>query len=151
MSDERVLQFVDSNILVYAYDPTAGAKHEQAKALVAQLWASRRGCLSIQVLQEFYGTVTRKVARPLTGDVAAGIVADLAAWRVHTPVTEDVNQAIATHRRYEISLRDAMVIRSAARLGCSTLWSEDLSSGQIYAGVRVLNPFTDLPERMAST
>ena len=150
MSDERVLQFVDSNILIYAYDPTAETKHEQAKALVAQLWASRCGCLSIQVLQEFYVTVTRKVARPLPSDVAAGIVSDLAAWRVHAPVVEDVNQAIATHRRYEISLRDAMVIRSAARLGCSTLWSEDLNSGQVYAGVRVLNPFSDLPERTVS-
>jgi len=146
MRAERVLQFVDSNVLIYAYDVTGGVKHEQAKALLASLWESRYGCLSIQVLQEFYVTVTRKVARPLAGEVAAEIVADLAAWRVHAPIVEDVKQAIATHRRYEISFWDAMVIRSAAQLGCRMLWSEDLNSGQVYEGVRVMNPFAE-PER----
>jgi predicted nucleic acid-binding protein len=146
MRDERDLQFVDSNVLIYAYDATAGVKHERAKALVAKLWESRYGCLSIPVLQEFYVTVTRKVAHPLAGDVAAEVVSDLAAWRVHAPVVEDVNQAIATHRRHEISFWDAMVIRSAAQLGCKTLWSEDLNSGQVYEGVRVINPFAE-PEK----
>ena len=146
MRVERVLQFVDSNILIYAYDVTAGAKHEQAKALVAELWESRYGCLSIQVLQEFYVTVTRKVARPLTADVAAEVVMDLAAWRVHVPIVEDVNQAIAIQRRYAISFWDAMIIRSAVQLGCATLWSEDLNAGQIYEGVRAKNPFAE-PEK----
>jgi len=146
MRAERVLQFVDSNVLIYAYDVTAGVKHEQAKALVAGLWESRYGCLSIQVLQEFYVTVTRKVARPLAGDVAAEVVADLAAWRIHAPSVEDVGRAIAIHRRYAISFWDAMIIRSAAQLGCTTLWSEDLGSGQVCEGVRVVNPFA-VPEK----
>jgi predicted nucleic acid-binding protein len=141
MSDERDLQFVDSNILVYAYDPTAGAKRELAKELVTGIWESRRGCLSIQVLQEFYVTITRKVPKPLTSEAAAEIVADLAAWRVHAPAVEDLSQAITIHRLYGISFWDAMIIRSAARSGCSRLWSEDLNSGQVYEGVRVLNPF----------
>jgi len=146
MRAERVLQFVDSNVLIYAYDVTAGVKHEQAKALVAGLWESRYGCLSSQVLQEFYVTVTRKVARPLAADVAAEVVADLAAWRGHAPIVEDVNQAIAIHRRYAISFWDAMIIRSAAQLGCAMLWSEDLNGGQVYEGVRVINPFAE-PEK----
>jgi predicted nucleic acid-binding protein len=146
MRVERALQFVDSNILIYAYDVTAGMKHEQAKALLAGLWESRCGCLSVQVLQEFYVTVTRKVTRPLAGDVAAEIVADLAAWRVHAPIVEDVNQAIGIRRRYAISFWDAMIIRSAAQLGCATLWSEDLNPGQVYEGVRVGNPFAE-PEK----
>jgi predicted nucleic acid-binding protein len=144
MRAERAQQFVDSNILIYAYDVTAGVKHEQARALVAELWESRCGCLSIQVLQEFYVTVTRKVARPLTGDVAAEVVADLAAWRVHAPMVEDVNQAIAIQKRYAISFWDAMIIRSAAQLGCTTLWSEDLNSGQVYEEVRVANLFVEV-------
>ena len=145
MRAERVLQFVYSNVLIYAYDVTAGVKHEQAKALVAGLWESRYGCLSIQVLQEFYVTVTRKVARQLAADVAAEVVADLAAWRVHAPIVEDVNQAITIHRRYAISFWDAMIIRSATQLGCATLWSEDLNAGQVYAGVRIQNPFAVEP------
>ena len=141
MHADRALQFVDSNVLIYAYDATAGVKHEQAKALVAALWESRHGCLSIQVLQEFYVTVTRKVTRPLAGDMAAEVVADLAAWRVHAPLVEDVNQAIAIQRRYAISFWDAMIIRSAAQLRCATLWSDGLNAGQVYAEVRVANPF----------
>ena len=146
MRAERILQFVDANVLIYAYDVTAEAKHEQARALVTRLWESRNGCLSIQVLQEFYVTVTRKVARPLAADVAAEVVADLAAWRVHAPIVEDMNQAIAIHRRYAISFWDALTVRSAAQLGCATLWSEDLNAGQIYEGVRVVNPFAE-PEK----
>jgi predicted nucleic acid-binding protein len=146
MRAERILQFVDSNVLIYAYDVTAGAKHERAKALVARLWETRDGCLSIQVLQEFCVTVTRKVARPLAADVAADVVADLAAWRVHAPMVEDMKQAIAIHRRYAISFWDAMIVRSAAQLGCATLWSEDLNAGQVYEGVRIINPFAE-PEK----
>jgi predicted nucleic acid-binding protein len=129
MPAERALQFVDSNIVIYAYDKLAGAKHERAKKLIASLWESRLGCLSIQVLQEFYVTVTRKVARPLAADVAAEV--------------EDVKQAIAIHQRYAISFWDAMVVRSATQLGCATLWSEDLNAGQVYEGVRVMNPFAE--------
>jgi predicted nucleic acid-binding protein len=143
MRADRTLQFVDSNILIYAYDVTAGVKHEQSKALVAELWESRGGCLSVQVLQEFYVMVTRKVARPLAGDIAAEVVSDFAAWRVHSPTVEDVKQAIVIHRRYVIAFWDAMVVRSAAQLGCTTLWSEDLNAGQLYEGVLVMNPFAE--------
>jgi predicted nucleic acid-binding protein len=58
-------RFVDTNVLVYAHDDSAGAKRDQARLLVEQLWDSREGCLSVQVLQEFFVTVTRKIARPL--------------------------------------------------------------------------------------
>jgi predicted nucleic acid-binding protein len=92
------------------------------------------------VLEEFYVTVTRKVARPLASEAAAQIVADLAAWRVHTPQAADVLAAIEIHRRYGISFRDGLVIQSAARMGCQTILPEDLNPGQIYAGIPILNP-----------
>jgi predicted nucleic acid-binding protein len=141
MTDRAAYQFVDTNVLVYAHDTSAGLKHERARALIESLWESQSGCLSIQVLEEFYGTVTRKVARPLASEAAAQVVADLSAWRVHAPAVADVLEAIEIHRRYGISLWDALVIQSAARMGCQTLWSEDLSRGQIYAGIPVMNPF----------
>jgi predicted nucleic acid-binding protein len=132
---------VDTNVLVYAHDVTAGARHERARELMTSLWESGYGCLSTQVMQEFYVTVTRKVARPLPGDVAARIVADLAAWRVHVPEVSDVLDAIEIHRRYTISYWDALVIQSALRLGCQSIWSEDLNPEQVYADIRVRNPF----------
>jgi len=134
-------QFVDTNILVYAHDKSAGAKHERAVALVTELWAAGNGCLSTQVLQEFYVTITRKVARPLASETAAQIVADLGHWRVHVPGVQDVLGAVEIHRRFSISFWDALILRSASQLGCLVVWSEDLNSGQGYDRVRVQNPF----------
>ena len=71
MSETTNLQFVDTNVLIYAHDLSAGPKHARANELLRQLWQTRAGCLSIQVLQEFYVNVTRKVASPLPPETAA--------------------------------------------------------------------------------
>ncbi|MBC7104604.1 MAG: PIN domain-containing protein [Firmicutes bacterium] len=141
MPAEGDRQFVDTNVLVYAHDISAANKHARAKALVRELWDSGLGCLSIQVLQEFYVVVTRKVPRPLEPERAAGLIADLACWRVHVPQVADVLDAIAIQQEAGISFWDAMVVRSAQALGCRTLWSEDLSHGRIFGSVKVINPF----------
>ena len=94
MSDERAYQFLDTNVLVYAHDRSAGLKQHQAQILLQQLWEARTGCLSIQVLQEFYVIVTQKVAQPLESEAAARIVSDLASWRIHAPKAKDVLGAI---------------------------------------------------------
>lgn len=141
MSVEAVRQFVDTNVLVYAHDASAGTKHARAAELIKELWNSGTGCLSIQVLQEFYVSVTRKVPKPLDGATAAQLVSDLAQWTVHVPDVGDVVAAVEVHQRNAISFWDAMIIRSAAALGCAIVWSEDLNSGQVYQDVRVVNPF----------
>lgn len=140
MSGSR--QFVDTNILVYAHDVTAAHKHDHARALVEELWDSRDGCLSIQVLQEFFVTTTRKIPKPLEASSAVRIIADLARWHVHAPDARDVLAAIDIHQRTGASFWDAMILRSAKELGCQLLHSEDLSPDQVYAGVRVSNPFS---------
>jgi len=139
------LRFVDTNVLVYAHDDSAGAKRVQARTLVEQLWDSREGCLSVQVLQEFFVTVTRKIAKPLDTATAKEIVADLSRWRVHVPAADDVLGAISIHQHTGISFWDGMIVRSAAEMGCLALYSEDLNAGQEYSGVRVENPF-QLPD-----
>lgn len=141
MSEPRDLQFIDTNVLIYAHDRSAGEKHSRARGLMQELWQSGDGCLSLQVLQEFYVNVTQKVAQPLTPDLAARIIADLATWQVHRPGVQDLLDAIALQRRYTISFWDAMVVTSAILLGCRCIWSEDLNPGQLYDGVRVVNPF----------
>jgi predicted nucleic acid-binding protein len=133
--------FVDTNILVYAYDVTAGRKHDRARALVEELWNTREGCLSIQVLQEFFVTTTRKLPKPLAVPTAAQIVDDLSRWHVHAPDAADVLAAIDIHQRASASFWDAMIIRSASELGCDVLYSEDLNAGQSFQGVRVRDPF----------
>jgi predicted nucleic acid-binding protein len=139
MSGSRA--FVDTNVLVYAHDVTAGDKHGRARALLEELWDTRQGCLSVQVLQEFFVTVTRKVPKPLEALAVAQIIHDLALWHVHAPAAHDVLAAIDIHQQAGTSFWDAMILRSAQELGCQTLFSEDLNPGQTYAGVRVSNPF----------
>ena len=106
-------QFVDTNILVYAYDLTAGNKHRLAKELVGSLWEEYSGCLSVQVLQEFYVTITRKVPKPLAPEKAAEIIQDLLAWKVYAPQAGDVLAAINLQRRYTLSFWDAMIVQKA--------------------------------------
>lgn len=139
MSGNRT--FVDTNVLVYAHDVTAGDKHDRARALLEELWDTREGCLSVQVLQEFFVTTTRKIPKPLEASAAGQVIDDLALWHVHAPAARDVLAAIGIHQQTGASLWDAMIIRSAQELGCQTLYSEDLNPGQAYMGVRVSNPF----------
>lgn len=133
--------FVDTDVLVYAHDRTAATKRKAAAALVEGLWESGHGCVSIQVLQELFVTLTRKLPRQLEADAAENVVADLARWTVHAPGADDVLAAIRLHRLHRISFWDAMIVRSAAALGCDTLLSEDLNAGQRYDGVLVVDPF----------
>ena len=141
MSEPKSLQFVDTNVLIYAHDLSAGHKHTCARDLVRELWGSGQGCLSVQVLQEFYVNVTQKVAKPLAPEVAAQIIADLSVWQVHRPGVEDILDAIRLQGRYQISFWDAMIVTSAIQLGCRTIWSEDLKPGQVYQTATVANPF----------
>ena len=135
-------QFVDTNVLVYAHDRSAGHRRAEAQNLLRDLWQSGLGCLSIQVLQEYYVTVTRKIVNPLLPEEAKDIVSHLSRWRLHSPTVTDIQEAIDIQTINDLSFWDAMIIQSAVRLECDTLWSEDLNAGQRYAGVVVVNPFS---------
>jgi predicted nucleic acid-binding protein len=134
------LVFVDTNILVYAHDAGAGAKHLRAKAALRECWTAGNGCLSLQVLQEFYVTVTRKVARPLTPRLAREILSAYLAWRVVLLNAEDVLAAAEMAERLRLHFWDALILQ-AARLGqAEVLLSEDFQAGQRIEGVAVHNP-----------
>ncbi len=141
---ESNYQFVDTNILVYAYDKSAGEKHKVAKQIVEKLWKERNGALSTQVLQEFFVVVTKKVKNPLSFDSAFQIISDLGLWKVATIELKDILDAIKLSQRYKISFWDALILCSAINLECSIIWSEDLSSGQYFEKIKVINPFLSL-------
>ena len=134
------MRFVDTNVLLYAIsrDPAERGKAERANELLA----ARDLALSVQVLQEFYVNVTRKVAKPITPESAADRLRSLSRWRVHSPLADDVIAATSWSTRYQLSFWDAMIVRSAAELRCDTLWTEDLSDGRLIEGVRLANPFS---------
>ena len=136
--------FIDSNVLVYAHSRASGDKRESANTIVDGLWDSKSGCMSIQVLQEFFVIVTTKLPERLSIMEAAEIVEAYSRWTIHSPEPGDLLAAIDIQKRYRISFWDAMIVHSAKRLGCGTIWTEDLSNGQIYAGVMVRNPFVNM-------
>lgn len=136
-------EFVDTSVLVYAHDLSAGEKRRRAVELVVRLGRSQSGLLSVQVLMELAATLTRKVARPLPLPTVSAIVHDLGSWRVHGPSAEDVEAALRIAQSSSVSIWDAMIVRSASALGADVLWTEDLSHGQSYDGVPVRDPFRD--------
>jgi predicted nucleic acid-binding protein len=135
------MEFVDTNILLYAYDVAAGDKHEAAGALVDRLWRERRGAVSVQVLQEFYVNATRKGRKTANPEVAVDRLKSLVRWRVHSPLPDDVIAAAALSIRHKLSFWDAMIVRSAAELRCDTLWTEDLNDCQVIEGVQLSTPY----------
>jgi predicted nucleic acid-binding protein len=134
-------EFVDTNVLLYAYDAGAGERHDQARRLVSGFGSTRRGALSVQVLQEFYVNAVRKMAVPASPEAALGRLKLFSTWTVHSPTAADVIAAAALSQEHLLSFWDAMIVRSASQLGCSVLWTEDLKHGQVIDGVRVSNPF----------
>jgi predicted nucleic acid-binding protein len=103
--------FVDTNVLVYAHDSSAGIKHERAKALLEELWRE--------------------------------IIADYLTWTVVTNSGESILEALEFETRYRVSFWDALVLQAANAAGADLVYSEDLSDGQVYGNVRVVNPLAD--------
>ncbi len=135
------MEFVDTNILLYAYDGSSAERHEKARELVGRLGRSRQGAISVQVLQEFYVNAVAKIATPLTPEAARLRLRVLSRWPTHSPLAGDVMAATAISQDHKVSFWDAMIIRSATELGCTRLWTEDLNHGQVIVGVRIINPF----------
>jgi predicted nucleic acid-binding protein len=136
--------FVDTNILVYARDSGAGAKQKKAEALLEELWSSRRGRISVQVLNEYFVTVTRKLKPGLPAEFAWDDVTALHAWQ---PVPMDwalMERAHDLFEQHSLSWWDSLIVAGAAAAGSDVLYSEDLSHGQLLGNVRIVNPFLEL-------
>ena len=137
------LEFIDTNVLLYAFDASDLAKHAAAQALLERLWASQTGCLSVQVMQEFFVNATRKLKLPVAQ--VRAVLEDYRVWIVHAPSASDVIAATVLMDAVNLSFWDAMMATSAGELGCRVIWTEDLNAGQVIAGAQIRNPFT--PDR----
>jgi predicted nucleic acid-binding protein len=132
--------FVDTNILLYAYDFESRAKHDTSKRVLKDLWRQSAGALSMQVLQEFYFNVTRKIAVPLPRIEARAVVENYSDWCVAT-TPQEIERAFRIEDEAGINFWDAMIVAAAIRAGATRILSEDLNHGQTIAGVRIENPF----------
>lgn len=140
--------FVDTNILMYAHDTAAGDKHARAQVLVEDLWQNRSGVVSTQVLQELAVNLRRKAKKPLDAKATREVVSDYLAWQVVVNGGDSILEALDLEARYQLSFWDALVIQAAHAAGAEILYSEDLSDGQQYGSVRVVNPLTKGHELM---
>lgn len=135
--------FVDTNILVYAHDRSTGVKHRRAQELLERLWDSGQGVLSTQVLQELCINLRRKAANPLPADEVRLLIREYSTWEVVTNTPQSVLLALDIELRYKTSFWDALILQAAESAGASILYSEDLSAGQCYGSIQVVNPLID--------
>jgi predicted nucleic acid-binding protein len=135
--------FLDTNILVYAYDRHDPRKQERAQELLTNGIMQENLSLSVQVLGEFFNVVTRHIPQPMLVDDAREIIRSISIVPVQEIDLTMVNRAIETHNTYQVSYWDSLIISAAERTGCAILLSEDLSDGQTYHNITVRNPFND--------
>jgi predicted nucleic acid-binding protein len=131
--------FFDTNVLVYADDKATPAKQRRALELVAEHRRAGTGVVSLQVLQEYFVTVTRKLG--VDARIVRRKVELLAEFDVAAPDVADILAAIDLHRLHGFSFWDALVLRAAKQSGCGVLLSEDFQELREIDGVRVVNPF----------
>lgn len=137
--------FVDTNILIYAHDTSAGLKHQRARALVEDLWNSGRGVVSTQVLQELCINLRRKVSPPLPIEDLRLLIRDYLTWEVVSNGPASVLRALDIEERYQTSFWDALIIQAAENSGAGVVYSEDLPAGQHYGETQVVNPLIVQP------
>lgn len=135
--------FVDTNVLVYVFDDDSPRKQKVARELLDK--EADRIVLSTQVLSEFYVTVTRKLARPLSTDRAIEALDALCELPIHTLGTETVRSAVRRSARSQVSYWDALIIETALAAGATVLLTEDLQDGQKFGDLRVTNPLLGRP------
>lgn len=133
--------FVDTNVLLYAYDATEGEKHRRARSVLDGLWRGRLGRTSLQVLQEFYVNAVRERRPVLAVADAREVVRGLLAWRPVLPDGALLVSAWELQDLHSLSWWDALIVAAARRSGAKSLLTEDLQDGHDFGGVVVRDPF----------
>lgn len=142
--------FVDANVLVYWHDATEPAKQEQAGDWIRALWEMHAGRISVQVMQEFYATVTRKLNPGLDRETARELLAPYSAWHPLSMSTALLRDAWRVEDHYALSWWDSLIVAAASRSGSQFLLTEDLGHDTEIGSVRVVSPFETSIENLLS-
>ena len=134
-------EFIDTNILVYAYDLHDPAKHSKAQKLLTNGIENETAVLSAQVISEFFTVITSRIPNPLSIEQAEEAIDLFAILPVVELDLAMTRRAINTHKQYRVSYWDSLIIAAAEKAGCTRIISEDLNPGQSYHGIVVVNPF----------
>ncbi len=133
--------FLDTNILVYAFDATEPQRQAPAASLVTRLLHSDQAVISVQVLKELFVVLTRKIKKPVAASDARQIVEDLSTMHVVDDTLPLLRKALAIHDAHSVSLWDACIVAAASAAACDTLYTEDMNAGETIHGVTIENPF----------
>jgi len=133
-------EFLDTNVLVYAYDPGDSHKQRVAQDLVRRALAGDI-LVSTQVLAEFAATLLHKMEPAARAEDVAAVLYALSPIGVVVPDADIVRRAVEVRAEYGVHFYDGMIVAAAERGGCGRIWSEDLNTGQKYFGIAVENPF----------
>ena len=133
--------FVDTNVLVYAYDSTAGKKWRTSSEVLSSLWIHRTGIVSTQVIQELFVSLTQKVKHPIQPETAREIISDLLRWPLVVNGGGNILQAVDLQIRYHFSFWDSLILQAAVVSKSEFLLTEDFQDGQVIESVTVVNPF----------
>lgn len=136
--------FLDTNVLVYSFDPESPNKQRRAQGLIQEALQSQRGVISTQVVQEFLSLALRKFARPMSVTEAREYLRSvLTPLCHHFPALSFYDRALLVEEEAGFSFYDALIVAAAVEARCSTLLSEDLQHGRTIQGVAIFNPFLD--------
>ena len=139
MKDDKI--FIDTNVLVYAFDISAGIKHEKAKKIVENCWRLENGVISSQVLEEFFVCLTKKIPAPVDSIIVEQIIRDFLKWGTVAIDGDMILEAIDVSIRHKFSFWDSLIIVSAVSGRANIIFSEDLSDSQTIEGIVIKNPF----------
>jgi predicted nucleic acid-binding protein len=135
--------FVDTNLLVYAYDSSAGKKWKSSLEVLSLLWIHRTGVLSTQVIQELFVSLTQKVKNPILPETAKEIISDLLRWPLVVNDGENILRAVDLQIKYHFSFWDSLILQAAMTSKSEFLLSEDFQDGQVIESVTIINPFLE--------
>ncbi|MGD0792749.1 MAG: PIN domain-containing protein [Terriglobales bacterium] len=132
--------FLDTNVLVYAYDASSPKKQRVAQDLVRRAVAGEI-VISSQVLAEFAATLLHKLSPAASPEDVLVLLDALGPIKIVVADAEIVRRAVEARASYGLHFYDGLIVAAAQRAGCGRIWSEDLNAGQKYFGVTVANPF----------
>ncbi|MBF0491903.1 MAG: PIN domain-containing protein [Deltaproteobacteria bacterium] len=133
--------FIDTNVLFYAYDENGSEKHLLAKNKLEEIWQNSSGVISLQVLQEFYNSASKKLINKLQHHKLKEIIGLYKAWELVKLDISGLLQAIDLQQDYKISFWDSLIVQAALSAHCVILLTEDLNHGQKIKGMKIVNPF----------
>ena len=133
------MKFLDTNVIVYSIDDKSAEKHAKAKRIVCEAVGNSNYIISAQVLNEFANIAMRKLHKPVL--TVKGYLAGLKYVETAAVRPEWTTRALEIKERYELQYYDSLLLAAAEANGCDEFWSEDLNDGQLYCGIRAVNPF----------